>query len=183
MALFAAAIEERIDARAGAVLLWPLLAFGVFSLLVWRWTGDLRLYGWVQFFPCVALLLLFMLCAPKYTGTFYWIIAAALYAVAKVAKFKDHANPRHRIDLSGHTLEHLAAAARLLCDPALLPDTPADRLIVEAAITMSVLALEVGACPCVAPYSLLFGSNNPIGRRTRCASLIAGAEYSRWVPC
>jgi hypothetical protein len=34
-----------------AAILWPLLVLGVVSLLVWRWTDDLRLYGWVQFFP------------------------------------------------------------------------------------------------------------------------------------
>ena len=70
MAILAIAVEERVDARAGAILLWPLLAVGVLSLLLWRWTGDLRLYGWVQFFPCLALPLLFLLFPPKYTGTF-----------------------------------------------------------------------------------------------------------------
>src|SRR5262244_3087257 len=38
---------------------------------------------WVQFFPCLALPLLFLLFPPKYTGTSYWIIAGALYALAK----------------------------------------------------------------------------------------------------
>jgi hypothetical protein len=84
MAIFATAIEERVNARAGSVLLWPLLAIGVFSLLLWHWTDDLRLYIWVQFFPCLALPLLFLWCPPKYTGTFYWLIAAVLYALAKL---------------------------------------------------------------------------------------------------
>ena len=65
MAILALAIGERLDAKAGAILLWPLIAIGVFSLLLWRWNGDLRLYGWVQFFPCVALLLLFLLFPPE----------------------------------------------------------------------------------------------------------------------
>lgn len=50
MAILAVVVEERISARLGAVLLWPLLATGLLSLLLWRSTGDLRLYGWVQFF-------------------------------------------------------------------------------------------------------------------------------------
>jgi hypothetical protein len=91
MAILASAVEERVNARMGAVLLWPLLAIGVSSLLLWRWTGDLRLYIWVQFFPCLALPLLFLLFPPKYTGTFYWVIAAALYAFAKLFEFYDHA--------------------------------------------------------------------------------------------
>jgi hypothetical protein len=51
MAILAVAVEERVSAKTGAVLLWPLLALAIFSLLLWRWTGDLRLYGWVQFSP------------------------------------------------------------------------------------------------------------------------------------
>jgi hypothetical protein len=110
MAILAVVVEERVSARAGAALLWPLLAIGVFSLLLWRWTGDLRLYGWVQFFPCLALPLLLLLFPPKYTGTFYWVIAAALYALAKLFEFSDRAVHSNFI-LSGHTLKHLFAAA------------------------------------------------------------------------
>jgi Ceramidase len=110
MAILAAGVKERLNARAGAVLLWPLLAVGVFSLLLWRWTGDLRLYAWVQFFPCLALPLLFLLLPPKYTGTFYWVIAAALYALAKLLEFYDGEVYSAGFILSGHTLKHLAAA-------------------------------------------------------------------------
>ena len=111
MAILASAVEERVNAKAGAVLLWPLLIIGVLSLLLWRWTGDLRLYIWVQFFPCLALPLLFLLFPPKYTGTSYWVIAAALYAFAKLLEFYDGAVYSAGSILSGHTLKHLAAAA------------------------------------------------------------------------
>ena len=111
MAIFAAAIEERVSARAGAILLWPLLATGVFSLLLWNWTGDLRLYVWVQFFPCLALPLRFVLFPAKYTGTYLWVIAAALYALAKLFEFYDAAIYSAGSILSGHTLKHFAAAA------------------------------------------------------------------------
>jgi hypothetical protein len=111
MAILANAIEERVDAKAGAILLWPLVAVGVFSILLWRWTGDLRLYGWVQFFPGLALPLLFLLFPPQYSGTSDWLIAAALYALAKVFEFYDHAIYSVGSILSGHTLKHIAAAA------------------------------------------------------------------------
>ena len=113
-AILAGAVEERVNARAGAILLWPLLAISLFSLLLWRWTDDLRLYFWVQFFPCLALLLLFLLYPPKYTGTYYWIVAAALYALAKLFEFSDRAIYSAGYFLSGHTLKHLAAAAACL---------------------------------------------------------------------
>ena len=111
MAILASVVEERVDAKAGAVLQWPLLAIGVFSLLLWRWSGDLRLYGWVQFFPCLALPLMFLLLPPKYTGTHYWIVAATLYALAKVLEHFDGAIYATGSFLSGHTLKHLAGAA------------------------------------------------------------------------
>jgi hypothetical protein len=111
MAILAIGIEERVDEKAGAILLWPLIATGVFSLYLWRWTGDLRLYGWVQFFPCFLLPLLFLLFPPKYTGTFYWLIAAALFALAKLFEFYDEAVYSVGSILSGHTFKHVAASA------------------------------------------------------------------------
>src|ERR1700741_4982916 len=88
-AILAAVVEERVDARAGAMLLRPMLAIGIFSLLLWRWTDDLRLYAWAQFFPFLALLLILSLFPAKYTGTPYWVGAAALYALAKLLEFLD----------------------------------------------------------------------------------------------
>jgi len=111
MAILAIAIAERVDEKAGALLLWPLVAIGIISLLVWRWTGDLRLYGWAQFFPCLALPLMFFLFPPRYTGTYYWFVAAALYALAKLFEFSDKKIYSFGSFLSGHTLKHLAAAA------------------------------------------------------------------------
>jgi len=111
MAILSVAVEERVSPVAGSIMLWPLLAVAIFSLWRWRWTDDLRLYAWVQFFPCVALPLLFLLSPPKYTGTSYWLIAAGLYVLAKVFEFYDHAIYSVGFIVSGHTLKHLAAAA------------------------------------------------------------------------
>lgn len=111
MAILAITIEERLDAKAGTILLWPLIVIGIFSLLLWRWTGDLRLYGWVQFFPCIALPLLFLLFPSRYSGTAYWLIAAALYVLAKLFEYYDSAIYSFGAILSGHTFKHIAAAA------------------------------------------------------------------------
>ena len=110
MAILASIVAERIDARAGALLLWPLLVFGVFSLLWWLWHNDLRLYAWAQFFPILALPVLFMLFPAKYSNAFYWLIAAGCYALAKVFEYTDAAIYSAGGMLSGHTLKHLAAA-------------------------------------------------------------------------
>lgn len=110
-AILAAVVEERVNARAGVILLRPLLAIGIFSLLLWRWTDDLRLYAWAQFFPFVTLILILQLFPAKFTGAFYWIIATALYALAKLLEHFDEAIFSVGQIVSGHTLKHLAAAA------------------------------------------------------------------------
>src|SRR5215510_4802491 len=79
--------------------------------LLWRWTDDLRLYGWVQFFPCIALPLLFVAFPARYSGTSYWLIAAAFYALAKLFEFYDQAIYSVGFIFSGHTLKHFAAAS------------------------------------------------------------------------
>jgi Ceramidase len=109
-AVLALVVKERVGTRAGTVL-WPALAIGLFSLLLWRWSDDLRLYFWLQFFPGLAVLSLFLLYTPKYTGTNYWVAAGTLYALAKVFEFTDEAIYSAGSLLSGDTLKHLAAAA------------------------------------------------------------------------
>jgi hypothetical protein len=111
MAILANVVEERIDAKVGKLLLWPLVLLGIVSLLWWMRTDDLRLYGWVQFFPCLVLPLMFWLFAPKYSGTWYWFAAAGCYLFAKVLEYSDAAvySAGHHI-MAGHALKHVAAA-------------------------------------------------------------------------
>ena len=131
MAILANAVEERLNARAGVILLWPLLAIGVFSLLLWRWNGDLRLYGWVQFFPVLAL--------PA-------DVSAASAEIHRHALLdRRHGGlcarqgagvPRQR-DLFNRTCRERAYAQaprggrRLLRDPEIFPDSPAYRVSVK----------------------------------------------------
>jgi hypothetical protein len=110
MAILANVIEDRIDARAGRALLWPLIAVGVSSLLVWLRYDDLRLYAWVQFFPCLALPIVFLLFSPKYSGTWYWFAAAGWYVLAKLFEHFDTAIHTVLRVIGGHPLKHLAAA-------------------------------------------------------------------------
>lgn len=110
MAILASVVGERLSAKAGAVLLWPLLALGLFSLLFWRQFDDLRLYGWVQFFPSIALPFMFLLLPPRYTGTSYWIVAVVLYGIAKVFEHFDAPIYAAGSIVSGHTLKHVVSA-------------------------------------------------------------------------
>ena len=111
MSILANVIEERVDARAGKFLLWPLAALGIISLLIWMRFDDLRLYAWVQFFPCIAVPLMFWLLPPKYTATYLWFIAAGLYVLAKLLEHYDAAIYAALGVMSGHPIKHAAAAA------------------------------------------------------------------------
>ena len=111
MGLFTAIIAERIDLRAGKVLLMPLLAAGIWSVLYWHETDDLRPYYFVQFFSLGVLPLILWLFPPTYTRTGDLLLALGWYVVAKFCE--------HPFDgtifaaghvVSGHTLKHLAAA-------------------------------------------------------------------------
>lgn len=115
MALFAAVIGERINARAGRVLLFPFVAVGLVSVLYWHETekvgaGDLRLYYFVQFFPMLALPLILLLFPSRYTRTGDLWAALGLYALAKAVEIYDGEIFAAVRIMSGHTLKHLLAA-------------------------------------------------------------------------
>ena len=104
MSLLALLISQWIEPAWGRRLLWPLILFGIASIVWWRVTGDLRPYGVAQFGPAV-LLLPAMWFEPKLRGL--WPVAT-FYALAKVAEAFD-SGIFSDVSLSGHTLKHLAA--------------------------------------------------------------------------
>jgi hypothetical protein len=118
MALSAAIVADRIDARAGnGWLLVVLVSLGLASLAYWDWTeslgrGDLRFYGFVQFYPMLALpIICWLFRGHCYTPGRYigWLIA--WYGLSKVLEFFDGAIFELTGNLiSGHSLKHLAAA-------------------------------------------------------------------------
>jgi Ceramidase len=122
MAFCSAIIADRIDSRAGNIWLLPvLIGSGVASLVYWNWTeslgrGDLRFYGFVQFYPMIAIPAVCLL-FPEYRYLSGRCIAAVAgwYALSKILEYFD----REVFDLlshsvSGHTLKHLAAATAAL---------------------------------------------------------------------
>ena len=117
MGFFASTIGERIGVRAGAWLLWPLVWLGLASVLNWhmaeqRDAGDLRLYGFVQFYPILAIPLMMYLFPARYTRSGDVVQALGWYLLAKVLEVGviDHRIYDMGHVVSGHTLKHLAAA-------------------------------------------------------------------------
>jgi len=116
MSLVAVVVQERIDARLGGALLWPLVLLGLASVAYWRWSAlagveNLRPYLAVQFGSIAVVLAVSLLYRSRYTHGAVIFALAAAYGLAKVAEVCD----REILELggwvSGHTLKHLAAAA------------------------------------------------------------------------
>lgn len=115
MGLFAATIVERIGVKAGLVLLGPLVAVGIVSVLWWaagerRGEGDLRLYALVQFFPMLAVPLMALLFPSRYTRGADLVIVVVIYGLAKAFELLDARLLALGGVVSGHTCKHVAVA-------------------------------------------------------------------------
>lgn len=116
MPFFCIVVTERISVRLGTALLFPLLIAGAASVVYWHLgeqagRGDLRFYGLVQYYPMLAVPLMLLLFAPRYThgAAFWWVLA--WYALAKGAELLDGPILKATGAVSGHSLKHLFAAA------------------------------------------------------------------------
>lgn len=116
MAWFAAILCERVNLRAGILLLPLLLGTGLGSVLYWDWSesrgmGDLRPYVLMQFAPILLIPLLLGLYPPRYSGGRDILAIVALYLLALLFDFIDR--PVFVLSgglVSGHTVKHVVAA-------------------------------------------------------------------------
>ena len=98
------------------LMLAATLAIGVFSVFWWRYSGDLRVYVWVQGAPLLAIPYVIAAFPARYNLRHYLLYGVGLYALAKVAELLDY--PVYAATgsaISGHSLKHLLAAAAVLC--------------------------------------------------------------------
>jgi hypothetical protein len=115
MAFLSIIVGEHINANLGQKTLLPFLAIGMLSVIFWRITeangqGDLRFYVLVQFLPFAIIPFIVILFQSALTRIeFIWAVLAA-YAVGKAFEFFDGLIYRN-LNMSGHTLKHLMAAA------------------------------------------------------------------------
>jgi hypothetical protein len=90
----------------GTRWLYPLVAFGIASILWWVATGDLRLYAVAQFGAILVVVFAMFFSAEVRR---LWPVLL-LYALAKLAEHYDQ-SIYAVLPLSGHTLKHFLAAA------------------------------------------------------------------------
>ncbi len=113
-AFFVALLSEHVGERLERYLLAPALGVGLASVLWWNYTGDLRLYYWVQAAPLVCLPFVMLMFRGMYTHRRYLLYGLALYVLAKLAEIWDlEIYALTSGVLSGHTLKHLLAAGAI----------------------------------------------------------------------
>ena len=116
MSIVAAVIAERVQLKAGLLLLPLFLIAGIASVLQWyeselHGVGDLRFYAAVQAYSALVLLVVLLFPARYNRGSDLAVIVG-FYVLAKVLELLDKPIFFHTAHLvSGHTLKHLAAAA------------------------------------------------------------------------
>lgn len=114
VALFCAVVSECISAQAGARLLLPLMAAGLFSVFYWYVTelkgvGDLRPYALAQFLPMLLMPLILWWYGGNAKGCgFIWRVLG-VYVLARIAESFDAEIYKSLHFISGHSIKHLLA--------------------------------------------------------------------------
>ena len=116
MSLFAALLTENVpDINERPALLIAIL-LGLFSVIYWYYTDDLRFYGFMQFAPLAAIPLILYLYKGRYTHRHYLLYGLLFYILAKIFELTDKFIFEQSGQLfSGHTIKHLLAAAATYC--------------------------------------------------------------------
>ena len=111
VSIFCFMLEEYIpDTGLGQFLLAPLLSIGVFSVLYWRWSDDLRLYALIAVLPLVIIGGLLVCCQPQRGGAVQHAFALVYYGLAKICEKRDYEIFSLTCNrLSGHSLKHVFA--------------------------------------------------------------------------
>lgn len=114
--LVSAQIVDRVNVRAGLILLAPALLVGVVSVVYWIVTersgaGNVLPYALLQGYAVLVLLMLAVLHPSRYTRASDLYFIFGWYVLAKILESFDAQVLAYHQVVSGHTLKHVAAAA------------------------------------------------------------------------
>ena len=89
---------------------------GVGSVILWKYTNDLRVYVWVQVTPLLAIPYLIAAYPGRFTHRHYLLYGVGFYGLAVIAQYFDQGiYGLTAAGISGHSVKHLVAAAAPLC--------------------------------------------------------------------
>ncbi|XP_002963991.2 uncharacterized protein LOC9655581 [Selaginella moellendorffii] len=104
-------VVEKRDELKGPKSFVPLLLAASATATYWWFADDMQLFALLQFIPSVAIPAMTVALPPKYTQSWYWMWAAGMYLLAKLAEaFDSRVYHWTRFLVSGHTVKHLSTA-------------------------------------------------------------------------
>jgi hypothetical protein len=113
--LVATILAERVDPDMGRRLFFPLVGFGLATVLSWRLLDDLRPYVFLQAAAILVVVISTLFFKSRYAGGSWMLGLLAGYGAALLFEQFD-ANVRSLlVVIGGHPLKHLAAAAGTAC--------------------------------------------------------------------
>lgn len=110
---------ERTDLIFFRRFIWALVAMGAASVYYWSWSesqghGDLRPYGFFQFYPAIALPYILRTLSARFTEDRRWYGVMGYYLAAKIFEAQDVAIFKVTGGLiGGHPIKHLFATLAL----------------------------------------------------------------------
>lgn len=107
----AALLAAELERASKAGWLIPLCVFGAASVGFWSLTGDLRPYLLIQLAPLVLIPALHWQLRASMARRIAFVVAIALYVIAKMFELADATAMSALQAISGHTLKHLLATA------------------------------------------------------------------------
>jgi len=116
MGLFTALLSEHLSDRHEGAILISALVIGIGSVVLWKYTDDLRLYVWVQATPLIVIPYLIAAYPGRFTHRRYLLYGGGFYALALVAQYLDYGiYNATAAAISGHSAKHLVAAGAPFC--------------------------------------------------------------------
>ena len=118
MGLFVALLAEQLNQteRNETTMLIAALVIGIGSVVLWKYTNDLRVYLWVQVTPLLVTPYLIIAYPGRFTHRHYLLYGVGFYAIAIIAQYLDYGmyNATGKA-ISGHSFKHLVAAGAPFC--------------------------------------------------------------------
>lgn len=118
MGLFSVIVSEFVSEKIGKIILLPMIALGLSSVIYWIVTetsgvGDLRFYVLVQFLPISMMPIILIFFKSRFTqiGAYWWLFLS--YVIAKLTEHYDGEIFDTLGVVSGHSLKHFVAALGL----------------------------------------------------------------------
>lgn len=110
MAFFSIVTGTMVNPKFGNRMFWPLIGFGLFSILFWTMNNDLRFYALVQFLPMLLIpLILIFYKSNQILKKYFWLVVVC-YGFAKLVEALDSEIFLISGVISGHSIKHLLAA-------------------------------------------------------------------------